>query len=318
MRLGGPLLCVAALLAACASAPKPELSPEAKRLYDGALDLWLERDIRLQRISQRIRVHGADLCAGSQSAILGLVVTRLDAITPSLEEPARRRYGDGRVHVVAVLPGMPAEGAGVYAGDVLLAVNGREVDDKADVYQPDFVSAGSMTLTLERDGARLERVVESVQGCAFPAILVPSDAVNAAAGGAVRGYGGMARVIELPILVTSGLMRVMDRDEQVAVIVGHEIGHGLFFQAGGLDSGRRSEMKADYIGIYLAAMAGYEITLEDFGIIKLTYANPNRLTTGFSSSHPASPERELSFIRTLEEVRAKMANGEPLVPEIVR
>lgn len=66
----------------------------------------------------------------------------------------------GRIAVLDVLPGGPAERGGIKKGDVLLAVNGKEVERIEDVTQIIATSPGKpVILTLEREGKILEITV---------------------------------------------------------------------------------------------------------------------------------------------------------------
>ena len=51
------------------------------------------------------------------------------------------------------------------------------------------------------------------------------------------------------------MMRFATSDDELAVILGHEFGHGIL-QTG---SKPHFEADADYIGLYMAAQAGYDI-----------------------------------------------------------
>ena len=311
------LVFVSGLAAACAPAPV-DVSPRAQRLYDSALDLWFERDIRLQRISQRLRARGVELCPGSKTAILGLVVAQVSAIPGQYQEPAQRRFGtDDRVHVVAVLPGLPAERAGLAPGDVLITIGAEAVDEKIDVYQPDFMRAGPLMVRLERDGVELQREVEHLSGCKFPAILGQEERVRVSSQQGVgwKGYSGIVLAVKKPVVVSNGAMRLVIRDEQIAFLIGHEMGHGIMmYGRKRRDSGPHVEVEADSLGVRLAARAGYVLTAEDFGLMKLASANPDRLVDE-DEQHPSSPERELAFLRSLEEANARHAQGESLVRE---
>lgn len=66
----------------------------------------------------------------------------------------------GRIAVLEVLPGGPAERSGIEKGDVLLAVNGKRVERIEDVTRVIATSPGKpVTFTLERGGETLEVVV---------------------------------------------------------------------------------------------------------------------------------------------------------------
>jgi predicted Zn-dependent protease len=129
--------------------------------------------------------------------------------------------------------------------------------------------------------------------------LVTQEEVNAYADGkAVRVY--------------TGLVRAFPDDAMLAQIVGHELGHNIerdssrYARTG--SKHRRQEAIADYIGIYLAAMAGYPIatdTEKRFGLLRrdIRYF-------GARGSHPTTAARDLALRKTLEEIQGKQERGE--------
>ncbi len=299
-------------LGACGSPAPPhvDLSPRAQQLYDSALDLWFERDTRLQRISQRLRSRGVEMCPGSTTTILGLVVARSEDIPEQYREPAARRFGsDKRIHVVAVLPKLPAERAGIVPGDILISIGAEAVDEKSDVYQPDFMLAGALTVRLDRDGVELQREVEHLGGCKYPAVLTRSDRFSVSSRQNVwTAFGPASSRIELatkaPVVVSYGVMRAVNRDEQIAFLLAHEMAHGIMmYGKSRTDRGQHVEIEADRLGVRLAGMAGYQLMGEDFG------------QSEADQQHDSSPERERAFLRAIEETNTRLANGESLMLE---
>ena len=298
-------------LGACGSPAPPhvDLSPRAQQLYDSALDLWFERDTRLQRISQRLRSRGVEMCPGSTTTILGLVVARSEDIPERYREPAARRLGsDNRVHVVAVLPKLPAERAGIVPGDILITIGAEAVDEKSDVYQPDFMRAGALTVRIDRDGVKLQREVEHLSGCKYPAVLTPGDRFRVSSRQNTWITGAASSRIELatkaPVEVSYGVMRAVNRDEQIAFLLAHEMAHGIMqYGKSRTARGPLVEIEADRLGVRLAGMAGYQLMGEDFG------------QSEADQQHDSSPERERAFLRAIEETNTRLANGESLMLE---
>ena len=95
------------------------------------------------------------------------------------------------------------------------------------------------------------------------------------------------------------------------MIVGHEIAHNIYW-AGARRSGwsaRRVEMRADYVGLYLAAIAGYELT----GGVFAKFDSMTEIENySKSPRHPRSPKRVVNERKTIEEIEAKIQRGERL------
>jgi serine protease Do len=72
------------------------------------------------------------------------------------------RTEEGRCRVTQVFPGMPAESAGVRSGDVIRAVDGREIDSFERLTNIIFFKqpGGRVTLSVERSGEELDLEVE--------------------------------------------------------------------------------------------------------------------------------------------------------------
>jgi len=112
-----------------------------------------------------------------------------------------------------------------------------------------------------------------------------------------------------------GLLRLLERDEAIAFVIGHEIAHQIDLGRGK----RRSripedEARADYVGAYLAERAGYRLDPEDFGLVQAAHAQPRRLTIE-PTSHPSTPARQVLFRDALVEIATKRAQGEALLPQ---
>jgi len=171
--------------------------------------------------------------------------------------------------------------------------------------------------------------------------LVGSDAVNAFADGKMVG-------------ITTGMLRFVESDDELAMVVGHELAHNALghvgrqqgnslagallgalvdigaaaagvntqgagtrigMQAGGLAYAKDFEAEADYLGSYIAARAGYDISDAPFLWRRMAAEHPSSIGKTFMATHPSTPERATALERTIAEIREKEARGAPLVPE---
>jgi hypothetical protein len=242
-------------------------------------------------------------------------VLLLDRLEAPLRDAAVRRFGSKRgVFVTAVFEGLPASAAGVKVGDRILEVEGAGprtptwrlagigVRATTGLSLP-AIEGSEITLSIQR-GAQSHQVRVPVRlGCGYPVSLARSDEINA--------FAWRDQVVLL-----SGILRFMRRDEALALVVGHEIGHvvlGHTRRSSG--SSLRLERDADYLGAYLAARAGFTLNSDDYALLRLSYEDPTQLAQARGATHPSGPERQLAFERTLDEIRRKRETGAELVPE---
>lgn len=73
------------------------------------------------------------------------------------------------------------------------------------------------------------------------------------------------------------------------------------------------EREADYVGLYMHVRAGG--SLDGLENVFETFGKVGPRTSWLKVSHPIVPERLVHLQQTSEELRAKQANGAPLIPE---
>jgi hypothetical protein len=287
--------------------------PEAAELYAASLDLLLERTIRAQRVGQTVSLSGAGICR-DLAPVPGMAVIRVDGLERQLRDAAARRFGARNgVFIADVFGGLPAADSGLKPGDRIVEISGAEprvptwlllragVRAVPPLVLPEVAQA-QLELHIERGGERTTASLPVRQGCASPVSLAISDSVNAFAW---RDH----------VVVLSGLMRFMRRDEPLALVVGHEIAHVVLGHTKrSTGSSVDAERDADYLGAYLASRAGYELHDSDYELLRLSYEDPMQLAAR-ATSHPTGPARQLAFERALAEIQRKRESGIPLVPE---
>ena len=286
--------------------PVVEVASESERLFSDSFALLISRVDRLMRVGDPIRLHNTQFCP-RLGPVLGMSVLTKREIGEALWPAARKVLPlDQRVRVLSMLPDYPASQAGLAVGDAILKVGNQKIKKSSDIRElrfrrEDSASWEIVPFVIERKGKRLEIDVAYWPGCSETADLSWSETINA--------YAGYRQ-----ILFTAGILRFLPDDDALATIMGHELAHIVLTHR---FSKSTWEEEADYMGLYFAARAGFDIsnafeTEERFSLLSyrgLRY-RPGR-------SHPTYPARVASMKATIEEINAKVAAGQPLVPERV-
>ena len=290
---------------------------ETRRLYDLALDRLLEGQARVMRIADPIRIAAAPFCGKNLASVLGVytanhysfvdMIPRELAFEKAFSEVAIERFQLGKQPtVLLVVPGLPADLAGLRAGDVVTRVDGRKLKPRVQLEALRRKGKeGPVALTVKRHGESLELELENRRGCAEPSRFTFGTTVNAFA----MHYGGRTGMY-----VFGGLLDLFESDDELATILGHELAH-LILRHTQQRTTQRTEADADYLGVYLAARAGIDVARAIDVEERLGRTNPfSTIDWGFYS-HPASPARSLELRAAIAEIAEKLERGEPLEPE---
>ncbi len=241
-----------------------------------------EADLRVATVAYRLGSGGARFCP-DRFPLTGLLLHHL----PEYDEDGRRAQialhaldrGPG---VLATVADSPAARSGLLAGDVLIAVNGErfadpramaaERDDKkrrrmieaSEAQLEVQLRRGPATLRVLRKGLEHEVTLTAATGCPVRARLAHSTQFNAFANGAY-------------VIPTTRLLDFVQNDDELAIILGHELSHNILghkrrLEDQGVSGGllrslgkgasriKATEEEADRLGLKLAWAAGYDIT----------------------------------------------------------
>jgi len=177
----------------------------------------------------------------------------------------------------------------------------------------DNLQAGTI-LKLRRTREDLRLHAQAQMACAYNVQLKFSAAVNAYATGR-------------SIIVTTGMMDFTQSDEELALVIGHELAHNTMGHVrksiqNTILSGfarrytRPFEAEADYVGLYYMALAGYKLDGVETFWRRLGVRYPKNITG--AKSHPVTPERLLAIRLARVEVTAKQEAGIALVPNFTK
>lgn len=323
------------LLTGCAQSQKAPFGSSG--LSDDFAQVVSTRD-RLTNAAFPLLVAAADLCTGAVQGTYGFELhdrTRYTVLPQSKYEQAIAYFGlDERIAVRYVHPKLPAAAAGMRAGAKLLSADGHPLSgtlakDASEIIQKlDRRKEGPLHLVVQQGMDILEMDLYPVPACSYPVILIRSDLVNAYADGK-------------QIVVTTGMLNFIENEAELALVLGHEIAHnalqhsdhlrleGLLDALVGAHTGqpvdlsgpaarftfsKEFEVEADYVGLYIAARAGSDLSTAGKFWQRLGRSPERPGAPSFAATHPSSPERLLAFTRTLLEIERKKERGEPLVP----
>ena len=312
------LLILALILFVPEAARAEEHPEETRRLAVLAIDRMLEGQARIMRVAEPIRVAGTPFCGDEVGPVLGLYPLdersfrslfewNQDLERDMMAAAAERLGIEKRPKILLVVPGLPADLGGVRPGDVVVGVHGKKAKrrDRIDVLKK---LEDPVRLRVERSGELLDLSLPLEVGCRLPSRYWWGTNINAFA----MRWGKLTGMY-----VVGGLLEFLPDDDDLAVVLGHELAH-LILQHAGFRTTRNTEADADYMGLYLAARAGFEVSRAPEIWERMARENPySGIDWGFYS-HPASAERALALAATLDEIARKREAGEPLEPETDR
>lgn len=292
------------VVAACGPRTTPprattaEVEVERQRQYELAATRLLAHMERVSRVGGRITVAGAPLCGEEVKAYVGLVSASRSSVARQLgSHEAWRDAGvafrdaweiDGAPEVLAVLPDSPAEAAGIRVGDHVVDL---EIHGEAP--------RSTLWIEVERGDQTIRKPLQYVSECRYPVRATIGDYVNAHVDGET-------------IIITTGLLRFVENDDELAAVIGHELAHRIL---GHRRSRLRSrERAADYLGVYLAARAGYDPAAAANFVRRLAAEHPELISERASPAHPSTASRVAAIEQTVTEIRDKQRAGAELFP----
>lgn len=304
---------VPSLFSSCASTAtrlpdisQPALRAESILQANTALATQSAYFQRLLTIGRTILHANKELCPKTRRDMGVMIHTEQD-YPEELRIAARRELGASTVpSVFLVAPDSPAARAGIKPGDVFLQ-DGQPIGVKTlrDALEPQ-----SVTLTLKRDAQERDVTIEPDTICHSRLRLRPSATINAYANGR-------------HITVTTGMMEFTQSDDELALILGHELAHNtmghirkvlgnLILSGFATRYTRPFELESDYVGLYYMVRAGFNPDhVEDFWR-RLADVDPRSVNR--AKTHPTFPDRYLRLAAARKEIRAKQSANLPLVP----
>jgi len=311
------------------------------------LEIRLTTDLRehdrVMAVAYPLLKSSVPICDDDVIPSIGLSPFNLFTLSKDVRQVATRLYGfDEQLQVMIVHPGSPADKAGLMRGDKLLSLNdlpiqsGENAAKKWDeLLKKALKASNSITLTISRNGEQSQLAINAEKVCGYSVAETYSDTVNAFADGK-------------NIVLSAGMLRFVENDTELALVISHEIAHNAMdhmeakksnYTTGslldiaaalaGVNTGgafgniaagiysKGFEAEADYVGLYIMALA--DVPIEDAPKFwrRMAASHPESARKGgFLASHPATSERFVALEKTIEEIRNKQAGGVKLTPNM--
>lgn len=327
------------------------LDAELRKQEIGLLQYQLRQQKRLRNLAYPILRDGVEMCGEKIGVAVGFDTETAKGFLKKDQEAATEAFNLGTLPVILiVIKGAPAARAGLKEGDVIVSFDGLPVqsgdDSNASLTRnmEQFANTRSQVfdLAFRRAGTEMTFSIRPDITCDYPIQFRPDNSLNAAAD-------------SKSIFVSAGMIRFVENDDELATVIGHELAHNTMRhiqkrqtnQTAGMAAGvvldilaavagvntqggfTRSmgdignqaysqdfESEADYVGLYYLARAGFDIDAAAPFWRRMGAARTNIQELKLSGSHPTSTERFLRLEKATAEIKAKIAAGKPLVPDL--
>lgn len=319
-----------------------EINTEAALQRELALKKYLRYKQRLHNVSYSILSSANEFCTKNQINSPGAQGTASGDYEGYWIKTAEKILGSNEFTITWIAKNGPAAKSGLLVNDKILAVNdipygNNQLQHKkfyAETTRTQTSKSPALNLKIKRDEQIFDLIINQDKICGYPVILAESDTVNAYADGK-------------KIIITKGMMRFARDDQDLALVIAHELGHnlmghidkkqtntmlgtlidlaaaangydtqGIFGSAGASAFSQDFEAEADYVALYYMNAAGLPLEgVADFWR-DMAAEHPGNIASNHSASHPATSERFLAISKTIDEINHKIAHGLPLKPNI--
>ncbi len=312
---------------------------EAEKQRELIIEDRIQQYQRLANIAFPILADSTELCGKETTFSLGAIWVNKYVFGDDFKTALTRTHGFGdTANLFVIANGSPLAGAGLGAGDRLVAINewpipsGKDAPVKArDRIASEAAKTGQLHLVVDTKQGRRDIAVMAMQMCDFRFGIAADDSVNALSDGE-------------NILITSGMMRFVQNDVELATVFGHEMAHnvmghidkkrgnavigaifdilfaglgvntqGAFSNMTGQAYSQEFEAEADYVGLYLMARARIPIQDAPNFWRRMGVTHPG--SVALATTHPTTPERFVALEQTVAEINGKIEAGVPLLPE---
>lgn len=342
-------LLVAALLSACtapqttgAKAHAAQIAREAERQKVFLLRERLAAVDRVQAVAFDLAFANIVDCGKRVRPSFGFSWLSRDQLDKKLRPTAERAGIVGPFPTIAVVSAFGPSRFSLARGDVILEIDGMPYGTGKKSFAARLAEAakeGAVRLRFRRAGRELEQVLIAAPLCDMPVLLSWDEKSRAFTDGK-------------RIVISKGILDVMQNDHELAFVIGHEMAHvasdhvsskklnaigggaiGLAMDFGlamlgvntggaGFRAGMKSaagaysqdyEREADYVGAYFAHRAGYDVAKGKFFWRRMAAKGVSGLF--YATTHPTTPERFVALDAASDEISALPDDGAPIAPK---
>lgn len=298
-----------------------------------ALERMLEGQLKVWRIGSRLRTANAEYCSDTRHTF-GFFAVDSTTFAPKYALAAPDIGLDPGVRIWGVRPEFSEAQALLTRGDRIMGVNGNPVFEyrsfESGMTEP--FRTGKVSLNLQRgNGDHLDVQIAGRLACDYRVAVVTSDIVDTFVDGT-------------NIFITSSMIDWMQSDDELALVIAHELAHALLghvgrkkFQSmigtladlalfafsgiytGMFELGGRSlfaggmERAADKVSLVLAARAGFDVAVAPELWQRLAGAVYAGTDVEFAKSHPVNLDRFDEIQREADRILRAQGQGEPLL-----
>ncbi len=312
------------LLNGCAVTGPPLSRNELKKLEEEievlATEIYINDFVRVWKVGLDVLSILPKEAFKKRAVIGALIVDNSEDIAKFCKLPTE----EGCV-VIGVIDNYIANLAGIRQGDIIKEIEGNKIND---ISQITFKADKSSTVIIERDDKKLSFVVKPEE--------IPYVRISLNETGKINAYAKFSG-----IQFTSGMVHFVENDDELAIIMGHELAHltakhlpksisiAALCGALGVLAGpfaplttralyapysRGIEREADYLGLIYTHNANYDIEKGVTLWKRFALEVPKSRSKSYLSSHPASPERILRVKKVVELIKAGMNPLENVIP----
>ncbi len=316
---------------------------EAAKQREIALQEALHSHIRLNRVGFPILKAGLPLCKDRvTTSNIGIAISNKYEFDDEYRDTAMLMFDLGEpLKLIHVYKNSPAEAAGLKKGDVIISLNGED-SPTGNNARKKFIksirdeSKENSNLSFKVRRGQEDRIISvaTIETCDYPLSVSGDTSVNAYADGN-------------QIVFHQGMMDFAKDDNELALVIGHELAHNsmrhidakrinalggflvdLLFAALGANTqgaftkmaaqaySQEFEAEADYVGLYINELAGYDISDAQYFWRRMGVKHPGAIDKNHAASHPSTPERFVAIEESVKEIEAKKIAGEVLMPNI--
>lgn len=311
-----------------------QTAAEAQKQMDLVAEEMVSERSRLNRIHWQVATNSVSLCA-KVTQLSGMDV--MPRPKGDLGESLGRLYGVmPEPTILSIVPGSPADKAGLKARDIVTSIYGLPLSSSDGIRQ--FARAAkageSMPVQIQRAGISQTVTVSPLMACDYPVTLLPQQVVNAYADGE-------------RIFVTRGMMAFTRTDDELALVIAHEMAHntmrhsdakkanatagmvgdialailsrGAYRQSSITEAASQAysqefEAEADYVGLYMLANSGFSVEEAPKFWRRMAAANPGSIKGTHTASHPPTSYRMVALEEAAKEIESKRSTSAALVP----